>query len=80
MLGVALCVLLYFATIKLLQRWVQWRGKPFDLNWVSQMERVAQAPHVLRVLALPLALCCLGLASRLIGVTAPLRCAVAVLF
>ena len=33
--GVAICVLLYFVTIRVLQAWVQFRGKPYDLNWVS---------------------------------------------
>ena len=31
--GVVICVLLYFATIRVLQRWVAARGRPFDLNW-----------------------------------------------
>jgi len=32
-LGVALCVVSYFAIIKSLQAWVRARGKPFNLNW-----------------------------------------------
>ena len=35
-IGVAICVAMYFATVRLMQKWVKARGKPFDLKGVRQ--------------------------------------------